>query len=143
MSALVLAVVDEALELPSRQLLLAEPPTEAKMRYEMHRLWVSFLALLTTNSLSEVAAVATQRLRALNRWVASEIASDDERLHTVISVEPATDVPAAQPDAAVYAQVAQRQENLAGANAFNAHVAALEHLLRLWERGQPLPGGWK
>ena len=106
---LVLAV-DAVLALPERSALLREPIAEAKLRFQMQRDWVSILAALNADSLSEASAAAAQRLLVLRG---------------VVDAELGTGLPPV---------------GVATAQALHAHYSALQHMLQLWAIGRPLPG---
>ena len=54
--------IDMAISLPELSKLLEEAPAEAKIRYELQRVWIAALADFTTAGLAEPAAVATRLL---------------------------------------------------------------------------------
>ena len=90
---------------------LAETLADAKMRYEMQRAWVGVLAALTREDFSEPAAVAAALLTRL-----------------AVRVRDARAKKGTQPN------------SIAGAlGARASHLASLDHLLSLWEKGVKLP----
>ena len=106
--------IDATLSLPNVTAASRENPAEAKMRFEVQRVWISLLASFSADGLSESAAVATH---LLSRLRAAVDASTSER---------------------TAASAPRDRRAAATAHALEDHLATLRHQLGLWSRGLPL-----
>jgi len=123
-SALFVAI-DGALSLPNTSALLAQPPSVAKMAYEMQRVWVHVLAQLS-GQVDEQAAVAVQLLRGLRADTATRLGSLG-----AAAVDAAAATAASESDGEPHSAATARAATWATAavSALHAHLLWIEHAL--------------